>query len=191
MSKIEFQSDLGNLQLGFLASKWILERTPFLFGDDALAFIKWKEVLAAEVDVDSRSMIVTGSASCGFSLSLEKKYSDFAITSDVDVALVSPSHFDIAWRALRNLGTKRYDLTPRQRLDIEDHMNRLIFYGTIATDKILPLLPFATTWVKALSSASRVAPVDGRSVKARIYRDFESLREYQIMGLKKLRQAVR
>ena len=38
------------------------------------------------------------------------------------------------------LGTKRFDLTPKQSSSLDDHVNRLIYWGTIATDKLLEIL---------------------------------------------------
>jgi hypothetical protein len=187
MDKLEFQNDLTSSPIPFVVSKWVLERVPFIFGTDNVGHIEWKEALAKKLGVDSRAMIITGSAGCGFSLSPVKEYKSFNSTSDIDVALISHFHFDLAWHELRNLGTRRYDLTPVEQSHVQEHVERLIYWGTIATDKILALLPFGGTWIPALSDASSSSPADGREVKVRIYRDFESLRQYQMHGFRKLR----
>ena len=58
---------------------------------------------------------------------------------------------------------------------------------TIATDKLLPYLPFGTQWSNALRAMSKLEPTKNRQIKARIYKDFESLRAYQVNNLKNLR----
>jgi hypothetical protein len=190
MNKSEFQSDLVSKPIPYLASKWVLERIPFVFGTDNNAYIEWKESLAGELEVDSRAISITGSASCGFSLSPFKDYQDFSAQSDVDVALVSQHHFDLAWHTLRTLGTKLYSLSPKQQNSVKDHGGRLIYWGTIATDKILPILPYGKSWEKALVKAGSGPPLNGREVKARVYRDFGSLKAYHINSFEKLRDNI-
>jgi predicted nucleotidyltransferase len=93
----------------------VLDRVPFVFNDDRITFIQWKEELAERLGIDPKAMVLTGSASCGFSLNPYKNYREYNDQSDIDIALVSELHFDIAWKTLRNLGTKRLDLTPKQK----------------------------------------------------------------------------
>jgi hypothetical protein len=45
---------------------------------------------------------------------------------------LSPHHFDIPWRTLKSLGTRRYSLTREQQTFITDHVGRLIYWGTAA-----------------------------------------------------------
>jgi hypothetical protein len=66
------------------------------------------------------------------------------------------------------------------------HRRNLVFDGTIATDQLLGRLPFGPRWSAALGRASNREPTTGRVVKARIYRDFESVRAYQLRGLRRL-----
>jgi hypothetical protein len=188
--KEEFISDLAKLPISFLASKWILERTPFAFSEDSESYLKWKGALSDKIQVDSSAIVFTGSSCCGFSLNPYKDFREFNHESDIDIALISDYHFDIAWYLLRNLGAKYYSLTPKQRTSVDDHVNRLIYYGTIATDKILPILPFGKDWTIALSQISKDKPVNGRIINIRIYKDFKSLRDYQTNNLEKLRQKI-
>ena len=50
MNKDEFKDDLVSDPIQFLASKWILERVPVLFGPDNL-LIWWKQLLAGDLGV--------------------------------------------------------------------------------------------------------------------------------------------
>ncbi len=70
---------------------------------------------------------------------------------------------------------------------VRDHVHKYIYWGTIATDKLLPYLPFGKKWLEALDQMSRIAPTVGRDIKIRVYKDFDSLRSYQVNNLKNLR----
>ena len=97
---------------------------------------------ASKIGVDSKAIVLTGSASVGFSLNPDNNLRAFTDTSDIDVAIISQHYFDISWHFLRNVGTKRYGYNRKQKDAIDDHRNRLIYWGTIATDRILQILPF-------------------------------------------------
>lgn len=78
----------------------------------------------------------------------------------------------------------------KEQNSIEDHRKRLIYWGTIATDKILQILPFAQTWITALDEMKKIDPTKDREINLRIYRDFESLRAYQKTSLNKLKDLI-
>jgi len=188
--KDKFILDLMDEPISFLVSKWLVERVPFIFKENDIEHIKWKEELSSRLNIDSKAIIFTGSSSCGFSLNPNKNYKEFSETSDIDIALISDYHFDIAWRTLRNMGTKIYDLSPKQRNSYFDHINRLIYWGTIATDKILELLPFGKNWSLELMELSKLPPANNRIINIRIYKDFEALRAYQVNNFEKLKTTL-
>jgi predicted nucleotidyltransferase len=131
--------------------------------------------------------VIIGSCSFGVSLNPNKNYRFFDHESDIDVAVVSEYHFTSAWRALRNLGSEIHRLPTPAKKSVEDHVKKYIYWGTIATDRILHILPFAKEWRIAIETMQNTLPTKGRIVKARIYRDFDSLRAYQVDNLKNLR----
>ncbi|AEV33437.1 hypothetical protein [Owenweeksia hongkongensis] len=183
----DFKYELIDNSSSFICSKWVLDRVPFVFEDDRISYIEWKEELSKKLEIDSKSMVFTGSSSCGFSLNPYKDYKSFNDESDIDIAIISELYFDIAWKCLRNLGTKRFDLTPRQKASLRDHREKYIYWGTIATDKILELLPFGKEWSLALMEQSKKSPANNRTINIRLYKDYESLRAYQINNLENLR----
>lgn len=183
-----FLEDLKSKSPSFVAMKWIIERTPFLFGKNRIEYINWKELLSKKIGIDGKSIIFTGSSCAGFSLNPNKNFRKFDKESDIDIAIISNHYFDISWHYLRNLGTSRYSLNPEQKASVNDHVNRLIYWGTIATDKILEILPFGACWFTELQSMSSYAPTEDHDINIRIYKDFESLKAYQannIIGLRK------
>lgn len=155
------------------------------------SYIAWKAELGERIEVDPRAIAITGSAGVGISLNPAKGLKSFGPKSDVDIAVVSFHHFDLAWRYLRSMPTaSRLGLTRRQRESKRDHEKRLIYWGTIAGDRLLEILPFAQPWVEALSRMSGLDPTAGREINARIYRDFESLRAYQLLSVERARSHI-
>lgn len=168
---------------GFV-SRYFFENVPFLFNDDIDGWIKWKTKLGNLIEVDPRNIVLTGSAAIGYSLNPHKNFRRFSNKSDIDCGVVSSYHFDLAWRYLRQQRVEWLTQPARVREAISIHRQNYIFEGTIATDKMLALLPFGRTWSSALQSMSKEQPTIGRDIKLRVYKDFEALRNYQMKGLR-------
>jgi hypothetical protein len=157
---------------------------PWIFAGDRLAYVEWKEALGADLHVDPCGLVIVGSAATCISLSPRKDLSRFHERSDVDVAVISAWHFDQAWRWLRSLAAD-LDTDGPARKAVSAHRRGYVFDGTIATDQFVAYLPFGPEWVGALANAGARDPIQGRTVNARLYRDFDSLREYQLKGVRK------
>mgnify|MGYP001203901288 CR=1 FL=1 len=168
-------------------SHFIFEPVPFLFNADFSSWLNWKRTLGDGIEIDPRDIVLTGSASIGYSLNPNKALRPFTNSSDIDCGVISSYHFDVAWRHLRRLRPSWLSLPSSSRRAIERHRTNYIFSGTIATESILGILPFGTTWQRALDKMSGVPPTQGREVRLRIYKDYESLRAYQAHNIKKLR----
>jgi len=65
----------------------------------------------------------------------------------------------------------------------------LIYWGTVATDRLLSRMPFGQEWLSVLSEMTQESPANGKEINVRLYRDYQALRAYQTDGLGKLRQA--
>jgi len=176
----EFRADLAALPASLFVSRWLLERVPFLFADDFNEYVDWKHYLSERLGVDPRAICLVGSAAAGVSLSPQRALRPFTESSDVDVALISAHHFDIVWLWLRSLGAERYKLPRYAQEQIEDHRERLVYWGAIATDRLLQYTPLGKTWVPALDAAAAKLPGGRRDVNVRLFRDHEALRSYQI-----------
>jgi hypothetical protein len=171
-------------------SHYIFEPVPFAFGGDLGLWITWKTTLATLLDVDPYDIVLTGSAAIGYSLNLHKGFRPFGADSDIDCGVVSPYHFESAWRYLRQLRPSWLSLPAASRRAITAHRTNYVFAGTIATDSILGLLPFGGSWQSALDRMARIAPTEGREVRLRIYRDYDSLRYYQAIAIERLRNVL-
>lgn len=185
--KHAFITELLSKPPELIASVWIIDRIPLLFDENRELYASWRYQLAKGLDVDPSSLVVTGSCAFGVSLNPNKNYQFFHAKSDVDVAVISDHHFTNAWRALRNLGSEIHKLPPATKQSVKDHVSRYIYWGTVATDRILHILPFGKEWNEIIEKMQQTSPTNGRTIKARIYRDFDSLRAYQVNNLKNLR----
>jgi hypothetical protein len=127
--------DIKNESPSVVISRWVLDPIPYIFDANITAFSTWRHVLADGIGVDPREVLITGTACTGVSLNPHKSFKAFDAGSDVDVAVISGYHFEAAWRTLRQTGARTLFREPRMRTALEDHKTRLIYWGTIATDK--------------------------------------------------------
>lgn len=175
--------DILNEPVSYTTSKWIIERIPHIFNNDLENYIDWKERLSTLIGVDSKAIVFTGSSAVGFSLNPKKSFKPFQNDSDIDVAIISSHFFDIAWHFLRNIGPKYHRLKPTVQNAITEHRERFIYHGTIATDRIVHILPFGREWVNAMNEMMTLDPTKDREINFRIYKDFEALKSYQSIGV--------
>lgn len=168
-------------------SYYLFEPVPFAFNGDLSAWINWKTILANGIDVDPHDIVLTGSAAIGYSLSPSKNFRPYNEKSDIDCGIISSHHFEVAWRYLRQSRSSWLSLNGSTKAAIASHQKNYVFSGTIATDRILALLPFGQNWQIALDNAGKGQPVDGREVKLRIYKDYDALRYYQAKNIEALR----
>lgn len=167
------------------ASILMMERVPYLFSDDWDEFRQWRGSLARDLGLDPCDIFLTGSSAVGISLNPYKDFRDFRPNSDIDLAIISPFHFDLSWRVIR--ATRKRDVDLQTWSIIQEHKAKYIFYGCIACNKILPHFPFAATWLAAFDRAAKAPATFGREISARIYRDTESLRSYHVANLRKIK----
>lgn len=178
----EFKRDYGVCDHAFLTSKWVLEKVPYIFGDNTEKYLQTKIEISKLLGVDSCSIIFVGSSCTGFSLSPRKIFHTFNENSDIDIAVISHYYFDVAWKTLRDIDM--YKLPYDVQEAISEHKNRLIYWGTIATDKILGIMPFGRKWMDATQKIQEMEIFENREVNFRLYRDHESLRAYHIDNFK-------
>ena len=119
--------------------------------------------------IDARDIIITGSASLGFSLNPNKNFKSFDKKSDIDISIISHHYFDVAWHDLIHLSPA--GISPKMKTALEDHRKRLIYWGTVATDKILPLLSFGGEWDRIIKTCQLPEPLVDHEINFRIYKD--------------------
>jgi hypothetical protein len=167
-----------------LVGRIVIDRLPFTF-DTKQQYFHWREILAEGLQVDSRDIVVVGSAATGRSLSPRKRFRTFHANSDVDIAVISQTHFDRAWYWFRQADPVVLGLTDEPRRLFERHKQAYIFDGMIAANYFLSYLPFGSEWNRELQRAGQYLPplLRGRMLSVRIYRDSDALRHAQMVSL--------
>lgn len=168
----------------------LFDRVPHIFGADRTAFANWKRALGERLDVDPACLNLVGSSATGFSLNPNRNFKTFDESSDVDVAVISSHHFTVGWRYLRMNGSRRLSVDARTRNSWNEHVTKYIYWGTLATDRLLGVLPFGHEWLQASAHMAGLAPTEGRDVNLRIYTDYDALRAYQTQGARLLRDKL-
>lgn len=169
---------------------YLFDRIPAIFDNNRPQFIEWKRTLAEKLEVDAACIMLVGSAATGMSMNPAKNFKHFDEASDIDVAVISSYHFTVGWRYLRMNGARRLRVDTKTRIAWDEHVNRYIYWGTIATDRLLGVLPFGLQWLKATAEMAQYPPTLDRTVNLRIYSDYDSLRAYQIQGVRTLRNSI-
>lgn len=190
--KKSFLKDLAELETSNIVSKWLIDSIPHVFNGSLDSFINWKHRVSSLLNVDPSNITVVGSGASGISFNPNKNFKEFNERSDLDVAIISDYHFSESWRYMRNLSPHRMmKLSRVTRESIKKHVEKYIYWGTIATDRMLQHLPFGKDWYLVFEELKNESPADGREVNARIYKDYESLRAYQMMGIKIISNKLR
>jgi len=190
LDKQSLTAVLLDVDPGVFVSRYIFEPVPYVFGDNLSLWISWKTKLGSLLRIDPYEVVLTGSAATGISLNPSNGCRLFNPESDVDVGIVSAHYFDISWRYLREQRPEWLSLPKKMQSAISSHRTNYVFCGTIATDKILSLLPFGRPWQRALDEMAKNEPTVGRDVKIRIYRDYSALRSYHAKNVERLRQSL-
>ena len=190
MNRNQLIEALQILSIHSFLEEYVFDSVPHVFNGDRASYVGWKRSLGTAIDVDPACLTVVGSAAVGCSLNPVQNLKPFDEGSDVDVAVISSYHFTVAWRYLRMNGARRLKVDTRTRIAWDDHVNRYIYWGTIATDKLLGVLPFGLEWLKAVGHMGAVDPTKGRDVNLRIYADYEALRAYQLMSVRNVRESL-
>ncbi len=168
----------------------ILERLPFAF-DSKLSYLVWRDRLAEGLQIDPRDIVVVGSAATGRSLNARKQFQVFHPRSDLDVAIVSPHHFDVAWSWFTNSDPNLLTgLDNEGRSLFEKHRSHYIFDGVVAANYFLSYLPFGNHWLRELQRSQEYLPVglQGRFIRTRIYRDNSALQAAQAVAHERYRR---
>ena len=183
------QEDLRTLKPENFVMRRLFGAPPFIF-NSVTDYLEWKIRLAKILSADPYGIALIGSACTGISLHPYKSFKAFDDSSDIDVAVVSGFRFDQAWRYLREIGAGKYKLDRTAIAALKEHTENNVFWGIIATDKLLQHLPFGREWILSLSDFSKQPPINGRDLKIRVYRDTHSLVSYHLAGCRLLEASL-
>lgn len=106
MTRAELRAALNSCGDGEFVDREVLGRCPWIF-ETVETYRAWQASVASEVAVGSEDVCIVGSAATGYSLSPLKPGRAFRRlsasgeqTSDIDIALIAPNLFMVAWEAV-------------------------------------------------------------------------------------------
>ena len=175
-----------------------LRQDPFAFAHGTLSFHSAACTLSESLDVERNGIFCIGSGAIGLSINPAKivdgHLKEFDHDSDLDVAIVSSRHFELAWRELLLATQPHLKEVPAAVEKNLAWQRKRLFDGAILANKLLGSLSFGTKWLGAIDSVSgRIEDSFDRSVTAEfwIYRDYWSLRNYVARGVVACQREIR
>lgn len=170
-------SSLG-CEVDYFVTARLFDGTPAVWPKE-LNYIRWRHLVAIRLGVDPMAIQLVGSARLGYSINPKKDFKKFDSNSDLDIAVVSPEFFEVAWQELRRI------IEHNRFEDRRNYLRKLVFEECIALDIVLPHLSFGERW--SLSRDLFVQDLGDRfrncTVNYRIYRSHKSLRSYQLKSV--------
>lgn len=154
----------------------------------------FKEIVSKNFDVSFHSAQIVGSAKIGVSLSPNKPFRKFIIStddpdkkeSDIDIAIVSNRLFASIWEDLRISRSKTF-------IPNYSYIAKSIFRGYINDKDFKDIEFFRKEW-EELISKSNIMLQDSLSIthpiSYRVYRSWEDLEDYQLEGITRMKKGV-
>lgn len=172
----------------------LLHGTPFVFADREKEFYEFKKRICHQYGIHHTEVFIVGSGKLGFSPVKETK---FSLDSDIDVALVSPS----LWELVFELGVQLEYLIRSSRVSLRREQwkkyNEYLRYralGWVRPDLIPhhpPLRDFKREWFEFFRSISYdQSEVGNYSVNAGLFRSQQHLELYTVNSLKRVQQKL-
>jgi hypothetical protein len=148
-----------------------------------------KEILNKYIGVAFHNVLMVGSGKIGCSLSPNKdfkKFDDGDDNSDIDIAIISSKLFDYLWEKIRIEYSIKY-------IDQYEQITSSIFRGFINERNFKNISEVRPDWNARIDSANKSLQRHlsiYHPVNYRIYRSWEDLEAYHILGIKKLKEKI-
>lgn len=160
---------------------------PFAFNEKPAEYSKFREQIAAALKCESANVIVVGSGRFGFSLAPHKFGRPFHDRSDIDVIIVDPNFFDVAWMELIRYDAKSLTFDSDVQQSLREHRTNNVFWGYLEPYNLKAALSmYKKIWFPMIASLGFFRAAAGRSVKARVYRTWEHAKNYHRYGIRQL-----
>jgi|CXWL01.1.fsa_nt_gi hypothetical protein len=171
----EFKRDLTSLSSNAVVQRHITCRDPA--GIELQTYIQTRERIAQNFRIHPTAVTIVGSCQLGFSLKKEKRFKQFDLSSDVDIAIVSGTLFDEFWDSI-------FDLVQFDRnwaANSGKRFARDLFCGWLSPSTLPndPRLTPAREWSEFFAALTRARLCGIRRITGRLYRDWGRLEAYQ------------
>ena len=153
---------------------------------------RFKEIISENFNISFHSLQLVGSAKTGFSLSPPKLLKPFhdatdgEKASDIDIAIISERLYQYYWNKLR--GTEKI-----QYRGIYKQLTASIFRGYINDKTLMEIPAIRSEWLSVVSPINKILQDElmiVHPISYRIYRSWEDLEEYQIIGIEKGKKSL-
>jgi hypothetical protein len=148
-----------------------------------------KEILNKSIGVAFHNILMVGSGKTGCSLSPDKyfkKFDDGDENSDIDIAIISSKLFDHLWGKIRTEYSIKY-------IYQYDQITSSIFRGFINEHNFKNIDEVRPDWNTKIDDANKSLQKYlsiYHPINYRIYRSWEDLEAYHILGIKKLKGKI-
>lgn len=153
----------------------------------------FKEIVSTRLNINFHNVQIVGSAKVGYSLSPGKLFTPFhdecpdKPSSDIDIAIISERLYQKYWGELRRVKKIRYNQA------YYNHLTASIFRGYIDGKDLVKVQELSAEWEE------QICPINVRlqdelgfvhPITYRVYRGWDDLEEYQIIGISKARRSL-
>jgi len=136
---------------------------PFAFNEKPAEYSKFREQISAALKCESANVIVVGSGRFGFSLAPHKFGRPFHDRSDIDVIIVDPNFFDVAWIELIRYDAKSLTFAADVAESLREHRTNNVFWGYLEPYNLKAALstyqtvwfPMVAGWVQSTAGWTR------------------------------------
>jgi hypothetical protein len=189
MSKEEFQERIRSTSPTDLASEYFHSDSTYLFADPA-SYRVYRDLVASFVS-PAEAVAIVGSGNWRYSLNPDKEFREFGGHSDVDVAVISETHFQNLWEEMRtNHRMYFYRLDPNRRTRLRRNGEN-VYAGFISPAWIPNRAPHRTLAYKKLLNRLSDRSVRFLSVKMFFFKNIDEALDYYTRGFTMARKALR
>ena len=183
----EFKADLAQMDLIGVVRKHITTGRSAALDDGA--YYDLRNEVADHFRLHPSAVVVVGSCRTGFSLKPNKRFAKFTDASDVDLAIISTTKFEVFWDlAFDHWRARR--LWPNR--GTYNRFLKELFRGWLWPRRLPSDREFAEAlaWVEFEDKLCRTRFHGLRSVGARLYRSWDRLEAYQAIHVLKCKNAL-
>lgn len=185
----KFKQDLLSNDESVIYSNYILGSTATFLENDSTKYDNFRRLLAKKLSVSLNDVGVVGSAKVGFSLNPAKHYKQFNAKSDIDLVIVSRTHFEECWGNFRKIYFSSVPIPKLANLQSSVFRKFVIIRDSDSAFNN----PFLNDWVKSMDTFKRdIQSVFGiyNTINYRIYESWRDVEDYHVFGLNILKRQL-
>lgn len=156
--------------------------------DHSNKYDDFKKFISNKLNIPFNNIAIVGSAKTKFSFSPYKNFKEFGLDSDLDLIIVSKYYYKKIWTAYRKISSESY-------LDRYEKKTGNIFNGfigikdsdkTYGNEDLIEWQRLIRTFKTELQLRFNIT----HEINYRIYADWESVQDYHMHGINKLKEGL-